>query len=208
MRQRRGSAVRAWLVAHDAVPLTVAIGVVTVAGAGYGWMSVPSVHGGPLPVWLLTPPLLALFAGLGAVSSIPSLIWSGPAARARLLWSLTVCLVAGGGGELIGISAGQSALGVSTALLTGVIFGASVAVGRLAPLVAAAPIIVLLVQVHAVRDLVPARLWALVPLPAELLVWGVWALCLLTYARYGDRDFPLSGVRRPAGSTSSSGPCP
>lgn len=187
MRARRGSVVRAWLVAHDAVALVAAIGLITLVGAVRAWSSVPSVHGGRLPVWVLVPPLLALFAGLGATSSLPRLLWRAPAVRARWCWSVLVCLVAGAGGELVGTSASQPMLGASTVVLTGLVFGAAVVLGRLAPLVAAVPIVVLLVQVHAARDLTPARIWGALPLGAEVALWSAWAAALLFHARWGDR---------------------
>ncbi|KRB78183.1 hypothetical protein ASE01_08505 [Nocardioides sp. Root190] len=187
MRARRGSVLRAWLVAHDATALVIALGVVTLVGVLHAWSSVPGVRGGRLPVWLLVPPLLALFAGLGATSAVPRLLWHEPAVRARLAWSLLVCLVAGAGGELVGASAAQPMLGASAAVMTGLVFGASVVLGRLAPVLAAVPIIVLLVQVHAARDLTPARIWDALPLAAQAAVWAGWALMLLLHARLGDR---------------------
>lgn len=186
MTARGGSALRAWLVAHDAVALAGAITAVTVLGSGYAWLQVPSVHGGPIPVWLLVPPALALFAGLGAGSSLPALIWVHGTVAARLGWACGVSALAGAGGAVVGSSAGQPDLGRSAVILSGLVFGCSVVLGRCAPLVAAVPLVGLLVQVHAVRDVTPERLWSALSAPQEVGVLACWSLAVLAYARWGD----------------------
>lgn len=186
LRVRRPSVLRAWLVTHDALATGGAIAAVTTLAAGYAWDRVPGVHGGPLPLWLLTPPVLALFAGLAAGSSLPPMIRVRGAVTARLGWALAVCLLAGAGAAVVGASAGASNLGRSTVVLSGLVFGGSVVLGRWAPLIAAVPLVVLLAQVHAVRDLTPERLWnALSPLQegAVLICW--WG-AVLAYACWGE----------------------
>lgn len=163
-----------------------AIVAVTALGAGYAWVRVPSVHGGPLPLWLLTPPVLALFAGLGAGSSLPPMIRVRGAAMARLGWAVAVCLLAGVGAVVVGASAGEPCLGSSTVVLSGLVFGGSVVLGRWAPLIAAAPLVVLLAQVHAVRDLTPERLWSALSPLQECAVLVCWCTAVLAYARWGE----------------------
>lgn len=188
MRAGGGSALRAWFVAHEGASLSVAITVVTCLGAGYGWSTVPSIRGGSLPVWLLAPPLLALFAGLSAANSMPALLWARGATLARLGWACTVCALAGAGGGVVGASAAQADLGRSTVVLTCWVFGGSVLLGRAAPLVAAVPLVVMLVQVHAVRDVSPHRIWSALSPGEEAMVGAACLTALLAYGLRGTRS--------------------
>ena len=176
------------MVAHDGVVVMATLGVVAALAAGYGGLTVPVLGGGKLPVWLLSPPALALFAGLAVDSRIPALPWSHGLAAARLGWVCFVALAGGVGGALIGASAGQTDLARSAVLLIGLVYGASVVVGRFAPLLAAIPIVVILGNVDAAKALTPGRLWDDLPNPALVMLGLTWCACVFGYSRWGARS--------------------
>jgi len=97
------SAVRAWLVAHSALPVGVALVVVAAVGVVIRSVQVPSLTGGalPFPAFFLVPGVVALIASVGlsprqhAMGGIPRPWRVRVAVVAWLVMLLTACLVAG-----------------------------------------------------------------------------------------------------------------
>lgn len=188
MRPRRGSAARAWVVAHDGVGVGVLIAVVGVAASVYAFVQVPGPHGGPIPMWLLTPPVLAMVAALAVHNEIPAVGWSeARLRRARLLWAVTAIGWTALAAQLVGWHAGQGRMGALAAVLTGLTFGLSVAIGRGSLVLGATILLVIVVNTNEVHSLTPAAVWDDVTGPARVAVVALVAGGVAAYAWLGSR---------------------
>lgn len=154
--------IRAWLVAHNAIPVGLAFAVITVGGSSYALMGVPGAHGGPLPLWLLTPPALAVLASAAVSNDIPVFGWQVRQVMVgRVVWELVVTGLAALAAKVVGHAAGQSHLSLLTVLLVGFVFTASTAIGRGCVLVGAVPMLAMLGSPDSVRNHTPRTVWEL-----------------------------------------------
>lgn len=188
MRRAGGSAVRAWVVGHDGFrvgAMLVAVGIVV---SLYAYVRVPSPYGGPIPMWFLTPPTLAMFAALAVQNEIPEVGWStGRLRRARLGWALAMVMLTGVAAAVVGGSAGQHRLAELTMALTGLTFGLAVLVGRGSVALGAGCLVVIVVSTRALYHLTPAGVWERLSGPGQLTLGAACAGCVVAYAHIGPR---------------------
>ena len=189
MRAGPGSAVRAWVVGHDGFRVGGVIAAIAVTVSIYAFARVPGPHGGPIPVWFLSPPALAMFAGLAVHNDIPEVGWSvGRLRRARLLWAIAVMTAAGLAAQLVGANAGQDRLGWLTVGLTGLTFGLATAVGRGSLALGASCLVVIVVSTRAVYSLTPAAVWDRLTAPGQAALGVAVAGCIAVYSLAGSRS--------------------
>lgn len=193
MRTAAGSALRAWVVGHDGFRVATMLLAVALGASLYAFVRVPGQHGGPIPLWLLTPPTLAMFAALAVHNDIPEVGWStSRLRRARLLWAFAVVASAGLAAQLVGWSAGQARMGLLTAALTALTLGLACVVGRGSLALGAGLLVVTILHTRAVSTLTPAAIWAGLGGP---LAAGLGLACVLSMVAYA-----AGGSRSPWGS--------
>lgn len=177
---------RAWVVGHDGFRVGVALLAVGLAVSVYAFVRVPSPYGGPIPMWFLTPPALATLSALSVRNEIPVVGWADRRLRrARLGWALAVTALTGACAALVGANAGQDRLPELTMTLTGLTFGAAVAVGRGSAALGAACLVAVVGSTVALHDLTPARIWDHLAWPGQTAAAIVCAVAVTAYARFG-----------------------
>lgn len=186
--RRRGSAVRAWIVAHDGFRAGAAVVGVGSAISAYAFASVPSPYGGPIPMWFLTPPALAMFAALAVHNEVAEVGWStGRLRLARLAWAVAVLAVTGAAAALVGVNAGQDRLPELTVALTSLTYGLAVLVGRASAALGAACLVSVVASTRALYLLTPAAVWQDLAGPGQLVLGAAAAACVTAYAWCGSR---------------------
>ena len=172
----RGSATRAWLVAHEAGPVVGGMVVLTaVLGLGASWLIPIPGQVVPLPVWQLTPAAYAMLAAVGVSNGLPVVRRSRRVWTARGLWLSLVVSVTMLGAAIVDRVAGLPSLVPPTGSLVVLTFGASALVGRAAVWVGGACIAWILFHVQEYAS--TATPWELgggartVLLPVLLVNW-------------------------------------
>lgn len=180
---------RAWVVGHDGFRVGAMLVAIGVAVSVYAYVRVPSSYGGPIPMWFLTPPALAMFAALAVHNEIPDVGWSvGRLRRARLAWASAVVTLTGAVAAFVGASADQHRLPELTIALTSLTFGLAVLVGRGSVTLGAGCLVVIVVSTRALHDLTPAGVWERLAGPGQLGLGAASACCVAAYGYLGPRS--------------------
>lgn len=176
------------MVGHDGHRVGAAITLVAVTVSLYASVRVPSPYGGPIPMWFLTPPTLAMLSGLSVSDAIADVGWSRSRLRAaRLAWAVAALAGTGLAGGLVGANAGQDRLPELTIVLTGLTFGAATFLGRGSAGLGAACLVVVVVSTQALHDQTPEHVWDRLAVPGQLAAAVVVAACVAAYAVLGPR---------------------
>lgn len=179
---------RAWIVGHDGFRVGAVLVAVAVAVSVYAYVRVPSPYGGPIPMWFLTPPALAMFAALALDNEIPGVGWStGRLRRARLAWAVAVVGLGGLCAALVGVSAGQHRLPELTMALASLTLGLATVVGRGSVALGASCLVLIIVSTQALHSLTPAVVWDRLSGPSQLALGVVCTGCVVAYAWLGPR---------------------
>lgn len=189
---RRASATRAWVAAHDGVPVAVALVVVSVGTLTYAGETVRGFDEQRIPLWFLYPGVLAMTTGLAAGGRLPTLTPDPRrVAAARGAWAGIVTTAACGGAIAVGGAVGQPGLVVLTAALTGLTWAASVLLGRASVSVGAGVCMAVLVHTRELAVLTPRQLLEDLGTPGVVGGLAVGVVGAVVYAvapRRGDRD--------------------
>lgn len=178
---RRPSALRAWMIAHDAAPVAGVLAALAL-GLALGSDSLMPIPGSvaPLPVWQMAPALFSLPLALATVCRLPERgVW---ARSARAGWAAALIGGVWTGATVVDAAAGLPAIAPAAVVIAALTIGASSVLGRAAVCVPTAPLIYLVTHVREFAS--TQNPWAVPP------VWGGVAGCsaaagLASYALLG-----------------------
>ncbi len=171
--------VRAWVVAHNGVVAVAAMLLAAAALTAAASRNVATFDESVLPLGMLAPPLIAMLAGLGVVSTLPTprprwrRAWRRTAC-ARALWLATVTAVAVLGGLAVATALPVPGMVAACAALTCLTYGTAAMLGRAAPLTGAAVAVVVLVNLRSFAG-VGAERWDAAGWPGVLMCVGAGA---------------------------------
>ncbi len=189
----RGSVLIAWVVGHAVTPTVISMLVVACLASAYARTSVPSVTDPlPIPLWVLVPPMLAIFSSLGVSSALP--VPRPPPTVlvvARTLWLATIVGVGAGTAGLVSAVTGFGGLVEATVLLVALTYATSTVLGRGSVVVGGAVVVVVLTYTRSFANVSGEA--------ALLYASAAWHWAAAPVALCGCLGFPLRGASRPPG---------
>ncbi len=180
---REPSAVRAWLVAHDAQAVGAAMVLVAVVLAvGAQWLLPVPGQARKVPFWQLTPGFLAMLASLATVNRLPA-GHAAPQRLARGVWVGGVLALAAGCAWIVGLGADLPSLVPGTTVTVALTFAVATVLGRISAWVGVVVVVVVLARVTTMAA--DEDLWASLPVTVRLVLALVAAVGVAGYALVG-----------------------